>query len=353
VGFSESRHVRIAYRLLRIAALEDRIKLLARKYPKVPESDIREVSKLDPTGGKFLEMLVRNLALGYPAAAMHIFAPALSFYERVRKSPALLDYTGLPADVNKVGLLDLYRKHQEYGDQDLVTKSQKFKVAKERGAKVVYDQDPYKIIKIGGPGVDKDEAITAACTYARNTKWCTSDKGSASKYLSRGPLFIVFRNGEKILQTDGKDFQNVLNEPINVIQERDLLDVLIKAGLLETPRAALEFAVRMAPIAEGSLEWRAWGPTGKRVRLTELEPIIAKDPTTSLEYARFIGERFPLGEKAIASDAGIAFQYVVSVLFGPFPEAEETLKNSDMWQYYQNYINYIRDRPGSVVQTRR
>jgi hypothetical protein len=57
-----SRNLRLGYRLVRIAALEDRIEFLKKKYPQVSPEKIDQISKLDPTGGKFLEWLVRMFA---------------------------------------------------------------------------------------------------------------------------------------------------------------------------------------------------------------------------------------------------------------------------------------------------
>src|SRR5215472_9775833 len=59
-----SRTLRLAVRFLRVAALEDRIQFLVKKFPSVSERFIRFLASCDPSGGKYLEYLVSQTAKG-------------------------------------------------------------------------------------------------------------------------------------------------------------------------------------------------------------------------------------------------------------------------------------------------
>lgn len=54
---------------------------------------------------------------------------------------------------------------------------------------------------------------------------------------------------------------------------------------------------------------------------------IHKDPFFSLEYAEgMLGERFPMGEPAIASDPRTVWYYSIQVIHGRFKEGERIIK---------------------------
>lgn len=62
------------------------------------------------------------------------------------------------------------------------------------------------------------------------------------------------------------------------------------------------------------------------------EPAIAEDSYWSLSYAQnIIGGRFELGEPAIAKDPRWSFEYAADVLKTRFPQGEEAIRGSE-WQ---------------------
>lgn len=67
----------------------------------------------------------------------------------------------------------------------------------EDDAVVVHDEDGWMIIKVLG--------AKAAADYGRGTRWCTSNEGTARSYLDKNPLFVVFHNGRKFLQSHYDD----------------------------------------------------------------------------------------------------------------------------------------------------
>jgi hypothetical protein len=321
---------RLAYLFLRTAALEDRIALLVKKYPKVPEEDIRKLVTLDPTGGKYLEWLVRNHGEISPFMdSMHglkTIRTALVFYDKVKRSPVLLEYMDLPSDINRIHINELYLAWAKYKKHDLRSEREKIENAKKLGSKVIYDKNGYKIIKIEG---NNEYTTLAACMYAKGTKWCTSEGGTASSYLARGPLYVVFKDGQKILQTDLKSWQNPESEDVNIIENDELSRMLVDSGVLSDPEVVLWNLVRKNYLS--TPKWPA------------VEQVLAQHPEAAFEYARRTKEPFKLGEPAIASDPGMAAMYAMSILRGRFLEAEETIKTDPEWsESYNNFIDYLQ-----------
>ena len=110
-----------------VAALEDRIQFLVKKFPAVSEESIRFLSGCDPTGGKYLEYLVSQRAKGAfvnrdDETACWALKHALEFYMMVNQSknikknlqeifPGLSD---VPTDISGINLKHLYGLAVEY-----------------------------------------------------------------------------------------------------------------------------------------------------------------------------------------------------------------------------------------------
>lgn len=92
---------------------------------------------------------------------------------------------------------------------------------KASDADVAFNEGDIMIVKVTG--------ADAASKYAAGTKWCTSNKNTAQSYLNRGPLYVVFRNGQKYGQIHTQDNQ------IMDLQDRPLKDL---------PPAVASFMVR-------------------------------------------------------------------------------------------------------------
>ena len=82
---------------------------------------------------------------------------------------------------------------------------------KSSQADVAYNEADIMIVKVTG--------AKAASKYASGTKWCTSNVNTAQSYLNRGPLYVVFRNGQKYGQIHTQDNQ------VMDLQDRPIRDL--------------------------------------------------------------------------------------------------------------------------------
>lgn len=325
------RTSRLAHYFLRIAALEDRVQYYA-KNSKVPEETINLLAALDPTEGKYLGWLISNsneiLPFMKDEGSRKVIREALSVYDKAKKSPALLDRMGLSPDINKVNFGDLYLMWAKYKKVDLTSEREKIEKAKKVATKVIYNKGGYKIIKIEG---DSEYAPLAACIYAKGTKWCTSKEETAAGYLMKGPLYILFKDGQKIMQTDLKEWKDITDKEIDIMNNDEISRVFVDAGLLNNPETIL-WHIKHKYVA-GAPRWPA------------VEPIMAKRSEYAYEYAMKTGEPFKLGEPAIARNAQRAFMYAVMVLNNRFPEGEETIMASPEWRgAYNIYLQNLKQK---------
>lgn len=314
-----SRTNRIARFL--IAALEDRIKLLETKYPSVSPDIISSLVDLDPTGGSLLEWLVRQVKSGtfrHPEDDFRM-VPALDTFLKLKKSPRLLKEHGVSPDINRLSFHDLESIHDRIYGTELKTQRQTIEEAKSEGAKTIYDTSPYKIIQIGGPGTDLDLAAQAACTYAKETKWCTSNPEVAKRtYLSKGPLYVIFQDGIKIAQTDGNQVMNLRDRKIRIEKAPRLYRLLRDVGIISSAKYALLYAnyILKAPFPAG-------------------ESAIAQSPKYAYQYAKLVLKApFPAGEPAIVKSPAFSFFYAQDILKAPFPAGESAIAQSPMFALY-------------------
>jgi hypothetical protein len=242
------------------------------------------------------------------------------------------EYVGLPTDISKLHIDDLHYAWQRFKYEDLDSQRQKLERAKKHGSRVIYDKGGYYIIQVGGSGTNVEDAALAACLYAKGTKWCTSDLGTARKYLTGGPLYIVIKDGKKVLQTDLKQFVDDEGMRIDFHQREnfDVFRVLIDAGILKSAIEAIT-VMQFTKIRE---------------RVPEVEKLVlnSEDAMTAVQYAILTGQRFKSAESLIASDAPAALWYAVEVLKGPFPMAEGTLREDPLrWNAYQRDMKYLEE----------
>ena len=80
---------------------------------------------------------------------------------------------------------------------------------KASDADVAFNEGDIMIVKVTG--------ANAATKYASGTKWCTSSKSTAQSYLNRGPLYVVFRNGQKYgqIHTQENQVMDLQDRPLN------------------------------------------------------------------------------------------------------------------------------------------
>jgi hypothetical protein len=228
-----------------IAALEDRILFLVEKFKsRVPEASIRFLSTCDPSGGKYLEYLVSQRAKGIVIdrdddSNCWAIKHALEFYMMVTQSKKVKEHlqeifpvSNIPNDISQIKFNNLYRKAVTYYD-DVKTEIDRFKAVKKH-SKIIYQDDTYKIIVFTwDPSMNWDDLVAEVCAYGKG-KWCTQQKGPAEEYLeSAGGLYIVFKNGTSLLQTDRKEFRDVTNHNFNFHDYPDLAIILMKTGIIK------------------------------------------------------------------------------------------------------------------------
>jgi hypothetical protein len=316
--------------LLRVAALEDRMKLLAKKYPKIMPSVIEEASRVDPSGDKglYVEWIVNRINKGnirWPEDRVRV-TQALGVFNELKKTPRILRERNISPDVNKYTLHDLEKINDEIQGIDLKSQRQTNEEAKQEGAKVIYEKRRWKIIQIGGPGVDPEKASQAACLYAKNTHWCTSDAEVNKQYLEKGPLYVVFDRGEKVAQTDGDQVMDIDDDPIEFDFNEHLYEALAEAGI----------------ISKGKFGFKLAETKGRRI--PDMEPEIAKDPELAALYAaEFLHGRWPEAEPGIATNAVASVIYAQHVIGGRWPEGEPAIAQNPRFA-----LRYIREMRGGM-----
>lgn len=227
-----SRTLRLAHRLLRIAGLEERVQFYA-KNQKIPEADLRKLAKADPTDGKYLGWLIKNVVDPGSMSDEWLgrIRQALDFFNSMSKSKKLLEHIDLPTDINQANLDQVYDAWVAHKDEDPLFARERVEKAKKLGTKVVYNTPPYKIVEVGGEGTDPGEAVLALCYFGIN-KWCTKHPKSAKEWLESGRVWVVFKNGRSLLQTDGVDVRDVKNKIFSWANDQDLLRLLVKLGIM-------------------------------------------------------------------------------------------------------------------------
>ena len=63
------------------------------------------------------------------------------------------------------------------------------------------------------------------------------------------------------------------------------------------------------------------------------EAKLANDPELAYKYTMAIGQRFPAGEKAIATDSMYAYLYAFSIIHGRWPEGEKVIASDPEYAY--------------------
>jgi hypothetical protein len=244
----QSRQTRLAGHLVRLAALSERMELLKKKYAKYDIGDwlMKKIAQIDPLHGPYMEWIIRQLINNHISISGVDFDQTnyyLRVFDYIKKSPKLMKQYGIPSDIQQLNfsqLEDLIEKYVVEGSPRSEREQQRSN--KIGGARIFYDKPPMKIIVIGGPGVDIADAQGAACLYAKNTRWCTSDPYVAKGYLEESPLYVFFKNNQRVAQyyssgefKDTQDIELVLSDPEN----EDTIMALIDSGI-EVP----------APLAE-------------------------------------------------------------------------------------------------------
>jgi hypothetical protein len=172
----------------------NRIPVWTSKYNITPE-EIYSLISIDPTRGKYSEWLIKYYKLGFIKAVDSDFpllaadandvAEALRFFDKKKSKLEARDIN----DYTPVQLLEVVKTNLS------LTKSER-KAARRgelqvpEGAKHVLSKGEFDVVEITG--------TEAAISLSSGTKWCTSNKFQAKHYLKQGPLYLIYKNGERI-----------------------------------------------------------------------------------------------------------------------------------------------------------
>jgi hypothetical protein len=247
--------------------IETRIQHLATTYKLSPET-IRELSTIDPTpAGKFLTWICKN----YTKQLIRDddrdkIKSQLKKFETIKNKQEFK--TKHPTDINQYDPTKLYETLEEFGEESGRQEKQKGRAGQitlPTGSELVLDKPPYQVIKITDP--------KASETLCSGTSWCTANaKTAEGEYLKKGPLYLIYKNGERIylIHYEVDQFKDLSNKNVPTKTKFKLVDLL-------------------API------------TGKTKET---------DPYLAYSYARdVIGGRFPEAEATIAKDPELASKY--------------------------------------------
>jgi len=182
-------------------------------------SDFEIIVNSDPTSNKkFTQWLLKLYSKKFlKLEDLYKAIEYLTLFEKVKHKLPLED-----RDINKYkNLPDLYNKISPFKEVEIISNTEKDKMAKSEGADKILDNNKWLII------IPKTEE--AACLYGKETQWCTASKkdNRFDNYNRRGKLFIIVnksiqdsptQNPLKKLQFHFEDnmFMNANDDSINV-----------------------------------------------------------------------------------------------------------------------------------------
>lgn len=198
-------------------------------------------------------------------------------------------------DINKLTPRELFNNVKDF-DLTLATttKSERKSAPVHPGAKIMYDGDNWRVIKIEDKGVVGKEA---ACFYGgnnRETRWCTSAPGASwfDRYIKDGPLYVVFNpNDTNIASETGLPVERYqFHFPSGQFMDRhdhsiNLVEYL--NGPMQELKGVFkpEFAKGLTVNGEKLvIDSFSHGAIGKFIALYGLEDLISNLPDTLTEF---------------------------------------------------------------------
>lgn len=115
-----------------------------------------------------------------------------------------------------------------------LSKRAQIRLAKQTGTKIIYNDGRYKLMKFDGL-----EAAPALMLYCRGTALCTKNERNAVKYLSKGPLYMAFKDGKRLFLADHEFLEVSYTDNISIgdagISDdiEELLKKLVRSGAAE------------------------------------------------------------------------------------------------------------------------
>ena len=169
-----------------------------------PQDIVQELSKMDPTNGKYLHWIVREYV------NEHFLSEDVSqvkeVLEQFHKRKQQLDQK----DINQYSFRELEDLMDEMKEQEAPTsKRQQAQKIKTEGAKVIAQDSSGTIVQL--------LTEEAANYYGKGTKWCTTadNDNMFEEYAKKGPLYVL-------LGSDGRKYQFQF-ESEQLVDEKDRL----------------------------------------------------------------------------------------------------------------------------------
>ena len=154
-----------------------------------PQDIIQELSKMDPTNGKYLHWIVREYVNGYFLS--EDVSQVKGALEEFQKRKQQLDQK----DINQYNFQELEDLMDEMKEQEApASKRQQAQAIKTEGAKVIAQDSSGTIVQL--------LTEEAANYYGKGTKWCTTADNDSmfEDYAKKGPLYVLLSN-------DGRKYQ--------------------------------------------------------------------------------------------------------------------------------------------------
>jgi lambda repressor-like predicted transcriptional regulator len=220
------------------------------------------------------------------------------------------------------------------------------------GAKIIAEEDNYQIVEV--------TSVEALTQLSSRTEWCTANKPQAKEYLESGPLFLVYKSGERhsLLSPyrEKPEYKNVANKTINEKSKSILLSIL-KPYLMEKVEAGdVKTALFCARLYGTGLNNRVIKSISRNAKYSYEyaeyvlegpfpagEEAISMSAKYSFSYAYYLEGPFPAGEEAISKNAEYSYKYARYVLKGPFPAGEEAISENATYSYF--YAEEVLEGP--------
>jgi len=319
---------------VKYAALPDRIRFLSKRY-NITEQDINNILQYDPTKGKYLEWLVRQVLkqrLRLPEDGERIKDTLTLFVQKSK----FLD----KKDINQYKTLgDIQEALDAISGQ--TSKRENVRIQRGKGQEVVLDQPPYQVVKI--------TTLEAAATLCRNTQWCIKDPKYFNQYSPK-EFFVILKDGKRyaLYHTNSAQLKDVYDRGLDKNTQLELLPILLNLGQpplggdLSDISQEIQNAVPYEELVK--IPSNAYYLAEQGDRSEQVISSIAKDAYSSYHYARDIlkGQRFPAGEAVIAKNAAFSYHYATDILKKPFPAGEAIITQNAQFSYY--YARFLKGR---------
>ena len=291
------------------------------------------VDRLSPFPSHLQQWAVTEIKKGEHAPSV---VDAVEYYQKYIKDnrfQAILgQITPTPKNILTLSLSQVKDAQAENDEKyHQVSKRQLKKARKLNYTDKLVDTPKLTIIKV----TKKDETDGAAkilSDLSRASKWCVTNVEKAEEYLSKGPLYVIYLDGEKYLCAPGYELMDVTNDDWELNnKEFDMLFPYIpnifpflknkkhpayKKHVVEQNDAYLAFDYAKDVI---------------KGRCPEVEPIILQDPSFAYNYAKdVIKGRWPEAEPIILQQPYTACLYALLVIKGRWPEAEPIINQDGM-----------------------